>query len=100
MAKNLHEVAVAAEANLEQLATGLAQSGADEKTVKAVSQMADVCRQIVKALGKGQEATGDDEGPAEDAAEPSEEPGEQPRSFDQASRQLTDEMRAKREAQS
>lgn len=93
MAQNLHEVAVAAESNLEKLATGLAQSGADEKTVNAVSQMADVCRQIVKALGKGQEATGDDEPPESEE----EEPEDRPRSFDEASRQMTDEMRAKRQ---
>ena len=61
---NLHEYAVQAEANLEKLATGLAESGADEQSVKVVSQMAEVTRKIVVALGKGQESTGDEE-PAE-----------------------------------
>lgn len=73
MAQQLHEVAVDAQANLEALATGLAKAGADDSTLKAVTQMADTTRKIVKALGKGQELTGDTEGPAEDAA-PSEEP--------------------------
>ena len=91
---NLHEYAVKAEENLEALATGLAQAGADEGTVQAVSQMASVTRKLVKVLGKGQEATGDDEAP-EDEEEVEEE--SQPRSFDDASRQMTDEVRAKRE---
>lgn len=97
MAQNLHEVAVAAERNLEQLATGLAQAGADEKTVSAVTQMADVTREIVKALGKGQESTGDDE-PAETTPDSESAEGEpKARSFDEASRQMTAEMRAKRQ---
>lgn len=84
---DLHGLAVNAEQNLEQLATGLAQQGADEQTVNAVSQMAAVVRKIVSALGKGQEGTGDAEGPAEDAA-PTEEPEQRPRSFDEAARTM------------
>lgn len=49
---SLHEVAVQAEKALEALATGLGQVGAPPDTVKAVSKMADVTRQIVSALGK------------------------------------------------
>lgn len=62
--KNLHGLAVEAEQNAEKLATGLAQAGVDQKVVGAVEQCADVLRKIVKALGKGQEETGDAEPPA------------------------------------
>jgi hypothetical protein len=82
---NLHEYAVQAEANLEKLATGLSQAGASPETVKAVTQMADVTRQIVTALGKGQEATGDEEPPAEQ---------EQPRTMDQAASETSQMMQA------
>ena len=67
---NLHAYAVQAEANLEKLATGLAQAGADPATVDAVSKMADMSRKLVGALGKGQEQTGDDEPPAEPQPRP------------------------------
>jgi hypothetical protein len=60
---SLHEHAVQAEEHLEQLATGLAQAGADPETVDVVSKMAGVTRKLVKALGKGQEVTGDAEPP-------------------------------------
>lgn len=83
---DLHAYAVGAEENLEKLATGLAKEGASEETVKAVEQMADVCREIVKALGKGQEQTADEEGPPEEA--------EQPRSIDQAAAETEAEMQA------
>jgi hypothetical protein len=69
MARQLHDVAVDANKNLEELATGLAQAGADEKTIQAVSQMSEVTRKIIKALGKGQETTGDAE-PPEDVQQP------------------------------
>jgi hypothetical protein len=59
--------AVAAEENLEKLATELGRLGADEGTIEAVSQMADGVRQIVSVLGKGQQETGDDELPPEPA---------------------------------
>lgn len=71
---NLHQYAVEAEANLEKLATGLAQAGADEGTVKVVEQMADVTRKIVKALGKGQEETPDNEPPEEEEKSEPEQP--------------------------
>lgn len=82
MAGDLHSVAVDAEKSLEQLATGLAQAGADEGTVKAVTSMADVTRKIVKALGQGQEQTADTEPP-----EPQPEP-EQPQTMDSATAAL------------
>lgn len=81
---NLHEYAVGAEQNAEKLATGLAQAGASPETVKVVEQCADVFRQIVKALGKGQEQTGDEEPPAEESA--------QPASFDQAAAETSQAM--------
>lgn len=92
--------AIQAEKHLEQLATGLADAGAAEETVKAVGQMADVVRKIVSALGQGQETTGDAEGP-EGSQPPAEESpqGEaahgasQPRSFDEASRQMMAERK-------
>lgn len=80
---NLHEYAVQAEQNLEKLATGLAQAGASPETIKAVEQMADVTREIVKALGKGQEQTADEEPSAEEAA---------PSSFDQAAAETSQAM--------
>jgi hypothetical protein len=61
----LLEKAVAAEKNLEQLATGLAQGGVDQKIVDTVTQMAEVTRKIVSALGKGQEGTGDGQPPVQ-----------------------------------
>lgn len=84
-AGNLHECAVQAEEYLEQLATGLAQSGATPDVVRTVTQMASVVRQIVKALGKGQESTGDEE--------PPERP--QPRNTAEATEQLHAEVQAK-----
>lgn len=61
MASSLHSEAVEAEKHLEALATGLAEAGAPEQTTKAVTQMADVVRQLVQALGQGQSQTGDNE---------------------------------------
>lgn len=90
---SLHDHALQAEKHLEALATGLADAGAGEETVKAVTQMADVVRKIVSALGQGQETTGDAEAP-EGAQPPQEETaeGEPPQrasqSFDQASRDM------------
>ncbi len=49
----LHTHALKAEEHAEQLATGLAGIGADEKAVKAVTQMAGVFRQIAGGLAKG-----------------------------------------------
>lgn len=82
---NLHEYAVQAEGNLEKLATGLAAAGASPETVQAVEQMADVVREIVKALGKGQEEQ-PDEAPAESEGAPS--------TFDQAAAETSQAMQA------
>jgi plasmid stabilization system protein ParE len=87
---NLHAYAVAAEENLEKLATGLAQAGADEGTVDAVEKMADVTRKIVTALGAGQERTGDQE-----PAEP--QPEQRRETMDSATDALAREARAKAE---
>lgn len=84
---NLHEYAVEAQDNLEKLATGLAQAGASPETVDAVEQMAAVTKEIVKALGKGQETTADEE-----PAEPAEESA--PSSFDQAAAETSQAMQA------
>lgn len=92
---DLHTYAVNAEENLEKLATGLAQSGADPQTVKAVEKMADVTRQLVKALGAGQEQTADDEPPAPPREE---EPEPQPHTMDSATQSLHDEVRARKRA--
>lgn len=85
--ESLHEHAVQAEKHLEALATGLAQEGASPETVKAVTQMADVARELVKALGKGQESTGDEEPAAP-------EPQEQPSTIDEAAAQTQEAMQA------
>lgn len=55
-ASKLHDLALGAEKNLEALATGLAQNHADPGAVKAVSQMADVMRKILSAMGKQAQA--------------------------------------------
>lgn len=68
MATDLHEVAVSAEGSLEQLATGLGEAGAPPETVEAVTQMADVMREIVKALGAQDEPPVEGELPPEDPA--------------------------------
>jgi hypothetical protein len=81
---SLHEHALAAEKNLEALATGLAEAGASPETIKAVTQMAEVARQLVSALGAGQEQTGDDEPAA------AEEPG----TIDQATAETHQAMQA------
>jgi len=52
MADNpIHETAVSAEAAVEKLATQLGEAGAPDETIKGVTQMADVLREIVKAVG-------------------------------------------------
>lgn len=80
--------AVDAERNLEGLATELARMGADEQTVNAVSQMADVTRKIVKALGKGQAETGDQQPPY-----PEQQPAQaQPRTIGEATSALHSDM--------
>ena len=52
----LVNLAVEASKNLEALATGLAQAGADDGTVQAVTKMADVARKLTKALGQAAQA--------------------------------------------
>lgn len=77
-ANDLHDLALSAEQNLEQLATGLAGAQADPNAVKAVTQMASVLRKIVSALGGGGAAD------AEDTKEAPETPGEAPDTEDVA----------------
>lgn len=81
---DMHKTALDAEKSLEQLATELAEAGVDPKTVKAVTQMAEVMRQVVSALGKGQEESGNNEPPPEGA----------PNSFDQATAETHEAMQA------
>jgi plasmid stabilization system protein ParE len=88
---NLHEYAVNAEENLEKLATGLAAAGADPAAIKTVERMADVTRKLVKALGKGQEQTGDAEPPP---PEQPPAPAPRPRTIQSA----TEELRADAQA--
>ena len=78
---SLHDHALQAEKHLEQLATGLAAAGVAPNQVQTVSKMADVCRQIVQQLGKGQEQTGDNEPPgaAQEPSEPGGPEGGEPR---------------------
>lgn len=56
----LHDHAIEAERHAEALATGLARISADPEAVKAVTQCADLMRQLAKGLAKqglaGQEA--------------------------------------------
>ena len=61
---NLLEYAIQAEKNLEQLATGLGQEGADEGTIQVVTQMAEMARKLVRAMGK------QDSAPKPEAAAP------------------------------
>lgn len=49
---NLHGLAVTAEGALEKLATALGEAGAPPETVQGVTQMAEVLREVVKALGE------------------------------------------------
>lgn len=91
---DLHTLAVDAEKSLEALATGLGQAGADPQSVDAVSQMAEVTRKIVKALGAGQAHTGDDEPPAEPEAAPAKEQpaAEEGHTMDSATADLHQQM--------
>jgi phosphoheptose isomerase len=65
----LHTFAITAEKNLEQLATGIATVGADDNTIKGISQMADACRTIAVKLAQGGNAA-----PAHEAASPQPHP--------------------------
>lgn len=89
---DLHSYAVEAFANLEKLATGMAQEGADPAAINVVSKMADTTRKVVKLLGKGQEQTGDTEPPAAPApAAP--QPSQRP-TLDSATSELQAAMQA------
>lgn len=91
MASDLHSIAVNAEQSLEQLATGLAQAGADDNTVQAVTKMAEVTRQVVKALGAGQEQTADSHPPVEQQP--------QHHTMDSATADLHNQMMSRAQAQ-
>ena len=85
-AGSLHEHALQAEKHLEALATGLSAAGADPASIKAVAQMADICRKMVSAFGKGQESTGDKQPPADTRP--------QPRNTMEAAQQLHQDVQA------
>lgn len=61
MPQDIHALALEAEKSAEALATALAHEGASEPTVKQITTCADIFRQVVEALGRGQEETGDEE---------------------------------------
>lgn len=88
-AQKLHKLALDAQGNLEQLATGLAQAHADPGAVKAVSSMASVMRRILTALAKAAQA----EQPAATAAPPA----QQPQTMDTATNALQAALAAKRQ---
>lgn len=89
-APSLHQHALDAERSLEQLATGLAQSGVSDPVVSSVTKMAEMMRQLVGALGAGQEVTGDSQPPADEAiASP---PPTQPRTVAGAAHGLMADM--------
>ncbi len=66
--EKLHEHALQAEKHLEQLATGLANAGADPAATKVVSQMADATRKIIKSLASAAQATQPEPPPGVDGA--------------------------------
>lgn len=53
LADDLHTYATAAEAAVEQLATGLAKAGADPAAVENCTKIAGLLRNIATALAKG-----------------------------------------------
>lgn len=59
----LHTHAIQAEKHLEQLATGLGQVGAEEAAVKAVGEMAEAIRGVIKTLGRGGTMQGEPDKP-------------------------------------
>lgn len=91
-APSLHQHALDAERSLEQLATGLAQSGVSDGVVSSVTKMAEMMRQLVGALGAGQEVTGDAQPPADQALAPT--PPTQPRTVAGAAHGLMADMQA------
>ena len=75
---DVHALAVDAERAAEKLATALGQEGASEEVLANVSQCADLFRQVVEALGHGQE----------------EQPDHEPASIDQAAAETHKAMQA------
>jgi len=97
--KQLQEHAVQAEKHLEALATGLAEVDAPENVTKTVTQMAEVARKVVTALGDARDATP----PPEEAEEPAEvppeaAPPEQPRTIGGAAKELHAEVAQRAQA--
>jgi hypothetical protein len=84
--QDLHGLAVAAEKNLEQIATGLGQAGAPPAVIKTVTQMAEACRQLMKGLAGAAQAS-----PPPPAA------GQPPATIDSATNDMTAQLRAKRQ---
>lgn len=80
----LHELAVDAEKNLEQLATGLASAGANPAAVDALTSMAEAVRRIAKSL-VNPAAEGDDA-------------AEEPPTMNSATDELHAQLAAKRQA--
>lgn len=85
-AKKLHDLCLGAEKNLEQLATALSQAGADPKAVKAVAQMADVCRQLLKGMADL----------AQKEAPPQPQAQAQPHTMDSATNSMQQDLAAQR----
>ena len=52
MEQDLHGLAVQAEGAVEKLATGLGEAGAPPETVQGITQIAEVLRSVVQALGE------------------------------------------------
>lgn len=109
MANNLMEHALQMERHAEQLATGLAQAGADKKVVQTVTQCASIGRAIAKELGNAnqnpEEANQSPEdtqnGPAEDRMNPdardSQQPPQRKGDLHQASKDFAAEYNRKRQ---
>lgn len=81
-AAKLHDLALSAEKNLEQLATALSQNGADPGAVKAVSTMADVMRKMLKTMASQAQA---------------EQPPQPRHTMDSATNSLAADIRARRQ---
>jgi hypothetical protein len=85
--EKLHKHALDAEKHLEQLATGLAQLGADPGALKAVGQMAEAVRGIAKSLNKV---------PTEAPAEPAPEQAAPRETMDSAANSLVADVQSNR----
>jgi len=95
-AKDLHEIAVDAEEALGDLATGLAQEGADGEVIATVRKMKSVCARIVRALGPSAEPTPQQAEPRPQPAQAAhqQEQPQQPQTLDSATRHLHQSMQA------